>query len=147
MTARLAKIEYKDTITLELCRCPVCAVPYGVESRMLENRHEHGGSWYCPNGHSIHFTDETVSEKNKRLEQQLAYTEESKDWWKREAEEKARSLSATRGVLTRTKNRIAKGVCPCCHRQFINLRRHMESKHPEYTSEDPKEDPREDPES
>lgn len=38
----------------------------------------------------------------------------------------------TKGVVTRTRNRIANGVCPCCDRSFTNLQRHMASKHPDY---------------
>ena len=30
--------------------------------------------------------------------------------------------------------RIHKGVCPCCNRSFTNLKRHMETKHPEHPS-------------
>lgn len=44
-----------------------------------------------------------------------------------------RSAAAQRGVLTRLKNRVAAGVCPCCHRSFKQLSEHMKMKHPDYT--------------
>lgn len=37
-----------------------------------------------------------------------------------------------RGVVTKTKNRIGKGVCPCCNRTFVELARHIATKHPDY---------------
>lgn len=43
-----------------------------------------------------------------------------------------RSRSAIRGVLTRTKKRVANGVCPCCQRHFTALERHMKTNHPDY---------------
>ena len=91
-----------------------------------------GKSFFCPNGHPQSYTGEPIEEKYKKAKLALASATESQKWWREEAEKKARSLSATKGQLTKTKNRIAKGVCPCCNRQFINLQRHMETKHPEY---------------
>lgn len=41
-------------------------------------------------------------------------------------------LRATKGVVTKIKKRVSKGVCPCCNRSFENLKNHMESQHPEY---------------
>ena len=42
------------------------------------------------------------------------------------------SLVAMRGVNTKLKKRVAAGVCPCCQRSFINLRRHMTTQHADY---------------
>ncbi|MFB3077027.1 MAG: hypothetical protein ACE1Y4_03380 [Lysobacterales bacterium] len=42
------------------------------------------------------------------------------------------SRRAHKAAATRIKNRVARGVCPCCNRSFTNLHRHMESKHPNY---------------
>jgi chemotaxis response regulator CheB len=43
-----------------------------------------------------------------------------------------REHSATRAQLTKTKKRVANGVCPCCNRTFKQLARHMKAKHPEF---------------
>lgn len=45
-------------------------------------------------------------------------------------EMRLRQLSAARGQVTRIKNRVGNGVCPCCNRSFGNLHRHMQTKHP-----------------
>ena len=53
----------------------------------------------------------------------------------REAREGAeRRASAARGQVTKLKNRAAAGVCPCCNRQFQNLKNHMATKHPEFNA-------------
>jgi hypothetical protein len=63
----------------------------------------------------------------------------SKEFW----EQRARSSSATvahqerringyKGVVARTKRKIAAGRCPCCSHQFKDLERHMTTKHPGY---------------
>lgn len=53
-----------------------------------------------------------------------------------------RSHSTTRGHLTRERKkkeqletRAANGVCPCCHRTFKQLARHMKTKHPDFPGE------------
>ena len=46
-----------------------------------------------------------------------------------------RQLSATRGVVTRIKNRVGHGVCPCCNRSFGNVARHMADQHPNWAAE------------
>jgi hypothetical protein len=126
--------QYLKTVKLILEDCPVCGCVYGLEKRYIENKREQGGDWYCPNGHCIRFVDKSITEKNRQLKMALKQAKDNANWWKEEAESKARSLSATKGVLTKTKNRIANGVCPCCKRQFTNLQRHMETKHPKWTS-------------
>jgi hypothetical protein len=30
------------------------------------------------------------------------------------------------------KSRARHGVCPCCNRQFVNMAKHMQSKHPDF---------------
>jgi len=37
-----------------------------------------------------------------------------------------------KAAAARLQKRVANGVCPCCTRSFANLRRHMETTHPEY---------------
>ncbi len=49
-----------------------------------------------------------------------------------DAEHQRKRVNALRGVVTRTKKRIANGTCPCCTRTFTNLARHIAAKHPDY---------------
>jgi len=52
------------------------------------------------------------------------------------AESRATSLADQLAAANREAKRLAKrakqGVCPCCHRSFVNVKRHMDSQHPEY---------------
>lgn len=47
-------------------------------------------------------------------------------------EAERRAHAATKGQLTKTRKRVAGGVCPCCNRSFVNLGRHMAGQHPDY---------------
>lgn len=96
--------------------------------------------FFCAYGHgqvfSVGESEETKLRRERdRLAQRLA---ERDDEIKRQREMRyatERQLSATRGVVTRIKNRVGHGVCPCCNRTFGDLSRHMATKHPTYAAE------------
>lgn len=118
---------------LKPVNCYSCGTTFGMESGFYADRLRDHKNFYCPNGHSQHFIGETEAE---RLQKQLDRERNRVDFYKRESESQKRSRAAMKGQLTKTKNRIAKGVCPCCNRQFSDLHRHMESKHPDYAVAD-----------
>lgn len=98
------------------------AVPIVVYNEWLRTK----SWWYCPScGSHRHFVGESYEQKLKRLENE-------RDAARRRTESEYRSKLAIKGHLTRTKNRIANGVCPCCKRHFNNVERHMRSQHPEF---------------
>lgn len=97
-------------------------------------------SFWCPYGHQAHYpAGETAEQKLRRERDRLAQRIAEKDDEIRRQRElregTERQLSATRGVVTRIKNRVGHGVCPCCNRTFGNLYRHMATKHPGYAAE------------
>jgi hypothetical protein len=97
-------------------------------------------SFWCPYGHEQHFCEgETEEQKLRRerdrLQQRLAEKDDEIAWQRKSREETERKLTATRGVVTKIKNRVGHGVCPCCNRTFENLARHMNSKHRGYAAE------------
>lgn len=121
----------------EMC-CGKCGIYFAVPTCFYDEQKEIGinGGWYCPNGHSRVFRESNSASLRRELAQAQHKLEQSEAEARRQREfreQTERQLSATRGVVTRTKNRIGKGVCPCCSRSFTNLRRHMQGKHPEYT--------------
>ena len=128
--------------TLELITCVRCGVAFAVPADMLDRRRHDHDTFYCPNGHNLSFPQQSDAEKAQ------AEAEKYKRLWKQEqayasdvlSERNAaqRSLKAMKAAHTRTKNRIANGVCPECHRSFVQLQRHMQTKHPEYTKEETK---------
>jgi hypothetical protein len=111
--------------------CCVCGIFFGLPDFLDKQLKTKGTSFYCPNGHILSYTDPELKKVKRQLE---LY----KQWYAAEQEDHEatrRSLRATKGVLTRTKNRIAAGVCPCCRRHFENLERHIVTKHPDYAAE------------
>jgi Zn finger protein HypA/HybF involved in hydrogenase expression len=125
--------KIKLEVELAHQQCINCGTHFGVDAYLDKLWRKNGQTFYCPNGHSQHYIiGKTNEQKIKELEAQLQEAETDKRYLNNSLESTRRSLSATKGVLTRTKNRIHKGICPVCNRQFMNLHRHMEGQHPNY---------------
>lgn len=116
--------------------CYKCHVVFGMTVEHDDLCRKRGGEFYCPNGHSQHYTETEI----QRLEKSLTVANKQRDIalldrnrWRTNHEQKARSLAATKGVVTKIKRRVGKGVCPCCNRNFKDLRTHMEGQHPDWS--------------
>jgi len=120
----MSTMTYSETLVVTHCWCGIAlAIPENLERWA---RDESGRDVYCPLGHPFVFSD-SFREKLKR--ERRAH-EATKDLLRTEE----RSHRATRGQLTKAKKQVHRaehGVCPHCKRSFQNLRRHVESKHPE----------------
>jgi hypothetical protein len=136
-----ATLNFAVTFTVLTCCNAECGVQWAMTDEYIARRRKDHAWFYCPSGHQQHYSGETPEEK--RIRELEAEKEKFQRWHagarqdatiEREARKSVeRRLSATKGVLTRTKNRVARGVCPCCNRTVSQLARHMAAKHPEYT--------------
>jgi hypothetical protein len=119
-------------ITLTGMDCSVCGMTYGLDEDFRRRRLGDGKTWWCPNGHTQHFVGETDEKKAKRLEKALdranAATRAARD----QADAAERRRRAAKGQLTRLKNKIAKGICPICDKEFPEVKAHIEIEHPNF---------------
>ena len=113
----------QEIITIQTVgmKCGECGVFFWVAQEYHRERKEYGLSWYCPNGH------------------ERVYRESDANRLKRELKEAQAKLANTQFELMAAENRIGRlekraknGTCPCCHRQFVQLARHMKSKLPDF---------------
>ena len=123
-------IRITTRLELQTIECCDCGIIFAMPEEFYKVRLSRKDSFYCPAGHSQHFTGKTH-------EQQL-----------REAEAHARDLSISNTRLTddnldlakrnkglRTKNtdlrkRAKNGTCGFCKRTFKNVQKHVEDQHP-----------------
>lgn len=105
-------------------QCITCGVKFGIPSALVDARRNNHEEFFCPNGHSMYYSGKSEAEKLrdelKRKEQELADQVQAKLFAQQDIERLQKKLK-----------RVHKGTCPCCKRSFQDLRRHMESKHPE----------------
>lgn len=97
-------------VTLMPVACADCGCRFGVDETMRQRRLKDHKTFYCPNGHSNYYNGENEAE--------------------RKAETAKAQLAAQKGKFTKYRNRIAKGVCPCCNLTFPDVAQHMASQHP-----------------
>ncbi len=135
----LGEVTFKRDLIIEVHSCWNCGIEYGLTEAFANSKRSDHSTFYCPNGHSTGFLAETKEEK---LAKQLKRTQDAladeRQWGAeqsalRKAEE--RRHSATKGLLTKAKKRAANGVCLACHRHFVNVERHMASRHPGFAAE------------
>lgn len=126
-------------VTLECCKC---GMPLGLSATWVKQARGVGNftmKFWCPYcGTSQGWGESGIEKQIKRLTEDrdrlLRLAEErrqAKDLALAEAEHFRRSRDGLKGELKKVKQRVGRGVCPCCNRTFGNLKRHMQSKHPE----------------
>jgi hypothetical protein len=113
--------------TYETMECCECHVVFAMPSDMVRRRREDGKRFFCPSGHFQSFTDSEV----RKLQRELQRERQKRDQAEAAAAENKSLLLKEREKIATIKVRIANGVCPCCNRTFVNVRRHMKNKHPD----------------
>lgn len=94
--------QINTTIILEITNCCACGVEFAAPATLLQNRREKGSDFYCPNGHTLHFTKTDVQRLREQLDRTVANC-------KHLAEEHAaaqRSNTSLRGVNTRLRRQL-----------------------------------------
>jgi len=111
-------------------QCCDCSCWFGIDEDMNNRRHQDKGTFYCPAGHPQLYKESDVD----RLNRHLKFAEQDAERARRDAARERQEKINAKSALTKTKNRIARGICPCCNRTFSNLQQHIVGQHPEYDS-------------
>jgi septal ring factor EnvC (AmiA/AmiB activator) len=128
MTARGTIFAATDRLYIETC-C-ACGVLFAMPEDFNDRLRETGTTFYCPNGHRQSYNSEI--EKLKRdLDAERTRTKRLRE----EVDNERNRHAATKGQLTKLQHRADRGVCPHCHRSFVNVARHVETKHPRALAE------------
>lgn len=131
------RIHAQVTTDIIITSCAVCGAKFGVPDWLEERcRADHNKRFWCPAcGSNLVYKQSKVRDLElqlERAERARKHADARAERNQREADHQHARAAAYKGHLTKTKNRIAKGVCPCCQRSFANLARHMAGQHPGY---------------
>lgn len=127
------------TGTLDVMTCPTCGVTYGLEQPYRQARLRDGACWRCPNGHSLSYHETELDKANTALANAKRLEKDARELARRaqqEAEHFKASRNAYKGRVTKIKNQLIAGLCPCCDRKFPRLEEHMREKHPDFKEVD-----------
>ena len=133
----MTSLTYTESLTVVHCTCGMpYAIPHTLYQRALEKRGPRGVEVCCPVGHYWHFTGKTdaeiLAEEKAALEQRNTRLSAALDQAQAEAQAQVKRANAYKGEVTKIKKRTEKGVCPVpgCKRSFVDVARHVASKHP-----------------
>jgi hypothetical protein len=120
------------TVTLVSITCASCGIAFGMPDYLQRQRRRDGADFHCPNGHENVYRETDADKLRKQLEAEKQASADARE----RAARLDRQLVAAKGQITRAKKRATAGVCPVkeCHRHFVNLERHMSTKHADYAS-------------
>ena len=128
-----ALLNFTQQYTVGYCCHEGCGIAMVIPAQLdREWRNNTARSFYCLNGHSQHYTGKSEAEK---LKAQLEVKERALEWERARVKRAEKQVSVFKGKVTRIKNRVGNGVCPCCNRTFQNLMAHMKTQHPAYAKE------------
>lgn len=123
-------MSFYTNMSFEVVELPACGHTFALRAADERQLRESHRTFYCPIcGAKLHWPQ--LSDKEK-LERQVKLLTQERDRARGRAKHERASKNAVKGHLTRTKNRVANGVCPCCNRTFKDLARHMAGQHPDY---------------
>lgn len=121
-------VAIQISVQLESRTCGTCGIPFAAPDYFWSQRKRDGEGYYCPNGHSWIFTETEAA----RLKKEVDQLRNDLEWQKGRVAVKERELIAQKGLTTKAKKALARvdnGVCPKCNRHFVNVERHMKTKH------------------
>jgi hypothetical protein len=126
-------MTFTGSLTRISCWCGIhFAIPSQLED-FRQRKHDQGDDYAirCPLGHTLVPAGESKVDK---LERRLQFEKEERARVTAEREQAEASARAHKGAATKARKRAAAAVCPVpgCGRSFVQLRRHMQAKHPEY---------------
>jgi hypothetical protein len=125
--------------------CCNCGVVFWITDYMQSCRLKDAQSFYCPNGHpqsygkteadKVREAKALVEKERDALRRQRDQLKQNEAWFEDRLKAGENQRRALKGQITKITKRVASGVCPCCNRSFVNLKRHMAGKHPAFAAE------------
>ncbi len=119
--------------------CCNCGIEFGMPLDFYHAaKADNNKFFHCPNGHSQHYTESETTRLKRQLDEANRMTTviaSKAERLLKECNHLGVQLKSTKTRMRNLKTRIANGICPCCNRQFGNLRRHMTHQHPGYKPE------------
>jgi hypothetical protein len=112
--------------------CYNCGVQFGMRREHQAQLLRSKASFYCPNGHSQKYTENTEDRLRRELErakQREAMLIDERQQAQDETKRVTANWKRTKTKLKNTTKRATAGVCLECHRTFANVGQHMRSCH------------------
>jgi hypothetical protein len=128
-------LSFDEFVTLETLVCGECGVTFAMPKKLRDERVKDRQAFYCPNGHPRVFREDRVARLERELDQERTARQRAEELRRaalKEADHHAIEWRKSKTRLSNLRERVKNGVCPCCKRSFVQLARHIATKHPDY---------------
>jgi hypothetical protein len=98
-----------------------CHIPFMITTKHRAKLMETGDWFYCPNGHSQHYSPTELSKAKKEIERLKSEQEETVNW--------ANRIQADKWKLEKQIADSKKTECPHCKKKYLNIDRHIKRQH------------------
>ena len=137
----MTTLSFTQQLTvLSCCNCGVeFALPEDLRQELVKERRR----FYCPNGHGQSYVGKTEAEKlREQLEaeqRRIVRLRAEQDRLVAQRDHAEAQARGYKGAMVQARKRSAKGVCPApgCKRSFVDVAKHVATKHPELVDEHP----------
>jgi hypothetical protein len=103
-------------------RCQWCPDNFPMHKQIYEDFEDSGRTFHCPNGHCLHITRTSITSRMRNAEFLSSRKQERINrLYKR--------IASIRGVQSRYKNRLLRGMCPYCAEMHADICKHIQEKH------------------
>lgn len=128
-----------DTTSFARQGCIHCGITFYWPAELDDRARNNARGFWCPGcGGSMVYRETETDRLRRTIEDERAATEFNRKEAQRARERELaakRRVTAMKGVVTRTKKRIAAGKCVRCSTEFPDLADHMAACHPDFDSE------------
>lgn len=131
---------YSTSINLTTFSCGTCGGVYAINELVRSQHKREGTGWHCPYCREGwgYFGDGEID----KLKESLRLSNKRADFQSRRADRQSQAARtaeyrrrAAVGRLTKIRNKIARGECPCCGKRFQNLLEHLQKRHADWVEE------------
>lgn len=102
--------------------CRDCCSNFPMREEDYEELERNGNTFYCPKGHGLCITQNSVASQLQSAQRSVARQEKT-------VAHLVKSAECLRGVQTRHRNRLLRGRCPYCGDSPLDLIKHIRRHH------------------
>lgn len=107
--------------------CALCRHNFPMDEMTYDGYERSGKTFYCPEGHSLAVRQDSVVSELRASERCLRLSRDT-------VSRLYKRVECVRGVITRQRNRLVRGVCPYCAKNVAeidegSMLRHIKARH------------------
>ena len=114
-----------QSVEFQVVTCASCGVLFMLSSTHVAKLRKSSNTFYCPNGHSLHYGPSACDKEKEKLEKDLA----DQKRWNEQMSQRRIELWEEIDKLKKANKDLRSKDCPHCEKKVMNLERHIKKYH------------------